>query len=105
MIKVHQCFKPPADQQWISCSGGPVFWGSMFGEFADWSAVAKDIGTPHESAHPGLRPIQFSFDDWIQLNRGAFCLDVRTLTFLPTNGFSIKPPKGKLLAGEQKATE
>ena len=25
--------------------------------------------------------------------------------FLPTNGFSIKPPRVKLLAGEQKATE
>ena len=25
--------------------------------------------------------------------------------FLPTNGFSIKPPKVKLLAGEQKATK
>ena len=25
--------------------------------------------------------------------------------FLPTNGFSTKPPKAKLLAGEQKATE
>ena len=36
---------------------------------------------------------------------GAFCLDVRTLTFLPTEGFSIKPLKVKLLAGEQKATE
>ena len=33
------------------------------------------------------------------------CLDVRTLTFLPTNGFSIKPLTVKLLAGEQKATK
>ena len=31
-------------------------------------------------------------------------LDVGT-NFLPTNGFSIRPLKGKLLAGEQKATE
>ena len=31
--------------------------------------------------------------------------DVRTLTCLPTNGFSTKPLKVKLLAGEQKATE
>ena len=31
----------------------------------------------------------------------AFCLDVRTLNFLPTNGFSTKPLKVKLLAGEQ----
>ena len=38
-------------------------------------------------------------------NCGAFCWDVRTLNFLPTNGFSIEPLKVKLLAGEQKATE
>ena len=35
----------------------------------------------------------------------AFCLDIRTLTFVPTNGFSITPLKAKLVAGEQKATE
>ena len=37
----------------------------------------------------------------------AFCLDVGTLTFLPTSGFffSMKPLKVKLVAGEQKATE
>ena len=35
---------------------------------------------------------------------GAFCLDVRALNCLPTNGFSIKPLKVKLLAEEQ-ATE
>ena len=34
-------------------------------------------------------------------NRGAFCLDVRTLTFCQPMGF----PEVKLLAGEQKATE
>ena len=34
-----------------------------------------------------------------------FSWDVRTLTCLPTKGFSIKPLKVKLLAGEQKATE
>ena len=33
---------------------------------------------------------------------GAVCLDVRCL---PTNGFSIKPLRVKLLAEEQKATE
>ena len=43
---------------------------------------------------------------WLDLSFGACCLDVRTLTFLPTiNGFSIKPLKVKLLAGEQKAAE
>ena len=36
---------------------------------------------------------------------GAFCMDVRTLTFCQLKGFSIKPLKVKLLAGEQKATE
>ena len=35
---------------------------------------------------------------------GAFCLDVRTLTFCQLMD-SIKPLKVKLLAGEQKATE
>ena len=34
---------------------------------------------------------------------GAFCLAVRT-NFLPTNGFSTKPLKVKVLAGEQNAT-
>ena len=39
---------------------------------------------------------------------GAFCLAVRTcrtLTCLPTNGFSIKPLKVKLSAGKQEATK
>ena len=36
---------------------------------------------------------------------GACCLDVRTLTFCQLMGFSIKPLKVNLLAGEQKATE
>ena len=35
---------------------------------------------------------------------GAVCLD-RTLVFCQTHGFSIKPLKVQLLAGEQKATE
>ena len=36
---------------------------------------------------------------------GAFCLDASDFNFLPTDGFSIKPLKVKLLAGEQKATK
>ena len=36
---------------------------------------------------------------------GAFCWMLGLFAFLPTNGFSIKPLKVKLLAGEQKATE
>ena len=37
---------------------------------------------------------------------GAFCLDVSTFClFANVIGFSIKPLKVKLLAGEQKATE
>ena len=39
------------------------------------------------------------------VNMFAFCLDARTLTFLLTNGLSIKPGQVKLLAGEPKATE
>ena len=38
------------------------------------------------------------------LTFGAFCLDVRALTFYQLIGFSIEPLKVKLLAGEQKAT-
>ena len=36
---------------------------------------------------------------------GAFCLDVRTLSFWETSWFSIKPLQVKVLEGEQKATE
>ena len=36
---------------------------------------------------------------------GAFCLDVRTLTFCQLLGFPNRPPKVKLFAGEQKPTE
>ena len=36
---------------------------------------------------------------------GAVCLDVRTLAFSQLLGFSFKPLKVKLLAGEQKATK
>ena len=42
---------------------------------------------------------------WFSGCFGAFCLDVRTLTFCQLMGFSIKPLKVKLLAGEQKAAE
>ena len=44
-----------------------------------------------------------SFPDF--LNFGAFCLDVRTLTVCQLMGFSIKPLKHKLLAGEQKSNQ
>ena len=36
---------------------------------------------------------------------GAFCLDVRTLTFLPTSVLSTKPLKVEVLAGEHKGTK
>ena len=38
-------------------------------------------------------------------NLWCMLLGCEDCNFLPTNGFSIKPLKVKLLAGEQKATE
>ena len=36
---------------------------------------------------------------------GAFCLDVRTLFFLPTSGFTLKLLEVIFFAGEQKTTK
>ena len=42
----------------------------------------------------------------VMLLSGEFCQEMLGLNnFLPTNGFSIKPLKVELLAGEQKPTE
>ena len=82
--------------------------GSKYGSLASEAAAPALNGVKPQ---PQLAPARASLSAKFlrDLVFGAFCLDVRTLTFLPTNGFSIKPLKlklkVKLLAGEQKATE
>ena len=45
------------------------------------------------------------FDSWPFVKLCCILLGFYDFNFLPTNGFSIKPLKVKLFAGEQKAPE
>ena len=71
---------------------------------APQKAVCKGVNS-HQVTWIGCHPLTATCGLVDSLKFGAFSLDVKILTFLPTNGFSTKPLKVKLLAVEQKATE
>ena len=75
-------------------------------ETAERLVKALDVNGPSD-ANPRAARAAVAGDRYLTLP-SLWCIlprAVRTLNFLPTNGFSTKPLKVKLLAGEQKAAE
>ena len=82
---------------------GGTIWVSQISKGSNSVLAQAEKPQPEEARRPAIRgPAEHVSSDFF----GAFCLDVRTLTFCQLMGFPfIKPSKVKLLAGEQKATK